>query len=81
MNILELLTVLAIPAGAFIGYHFVSPFGTIYGVLAAIAGAVAGRYIGPILGMVFLLPFELAVRLVRFIRTGRWTEPHDNRPD
>ena len=77
MNIFELMTVLAIPAGAFAGYYFVSPYGTVLGVLAALIGAVAGRYIGPILGLLFLLPFEGVARLGRFLTIGRWTEPHD----
>lgn len=44
MNIFELMTLLAIPAGAFAGYHFGSPFGVVLGVFAAVAGAVTGRY-------------------------------------
>jgi lipoprotein signal peptidase len=75
MNVFELMTFLAIPAGAFVGYHFVSPFGVAFGIIAALIGAVAGLYMGPLLGLLFILPFEGLSRLYRFLTTGRWTDP------
>ncbi len=75
MNIFELARFLAILAVGAAAYYFVSPFGTILGVLAAIAGAVGGFFVGPFIGLLFLLPFEGAARLGRFLTTGRWTDP------
>jgi uncharacterized protein YqgC (DUF456 family) len=75
MNIFELLSFVAIPVCAYAAYHFASPYGNMLGIAAAIAGAIAGFFLSPLIGMLFLLPFEGAARLRRFLTTGRWSDP------
>ncbi len=75
MNIFEMGAFLGIFAGATAAYHFVSPYGVFLGVLAAAVAAVAGFFIGRLAGLLFLLPFEGAARLGRFLTTGRGPEP------
>ena len=80
MNVFMLMTLIAVPGLALTAYHFASPFGVIVGIIAAIVGAAAGFFIAPVLGYLFLLPFEGAARLCRFITTGRWTDPQFTPP-
>jgi hypothetical protein len=75
MNIFELMTVIAVPVAGIGAYQFVSPYGIIWGILAGLVGALSGLFIGPIIGLLFILPLEGASRLVRFLMTGRWTDP------
>ena len=75
MNMFELGGFLGIFAGAIAAYHFVSPYSVFLGLLAAGVGAVAGFFVGAFSGLLFLLPFEGAARLCRYLGTGRWTDP------
>lgn len=74
MTIFEVAAFLGIFFGAAAAYCLVSPYGTVLGVLAAVGGAVTGFFIGPIFGLLFLMPFEGAARLKRYLGTGHWTE-------
>ena len=80
MNVFMLMTLIAVPVLALAAHHFASPFGSIIGIIAGIMGAVAGFFIGPLIGYIFLLPFEGAARLYRFVTTGRWADPESTPP-
>ncbi len=74
MNIFELFRLLGPMIMGFAGFHFAEPFGHWWALLAVLAGMIAGWFIGPWFGLLFLLPFEGAARLARFVRHGRWTD-------
>jgi hypothetical protein len=74
MNIFELSRLLGPMILGFAGFHFTEPYGLWWALPAVLAGIIAGWFIGPWFGLLFLLPFEGAARLVRFVRHGRWTD-------
>ena len=74
MNIFELFRLIGPMILVFVGFHLVEPFGIWWALLAVLLGIIVGWFVGPWLGLLFLLPFEGAARLARFIRHGRWTD-------
>ena len=74
MNIFELFRLLEPLIFGLAGFHFADPFGHGWELSAVLAGIIVGWLIGPWFGLVFLLPFEGAARLTRFVWHGRWTD-------
>lgn len=74
MTIFELLRLVGPIIFGIAGCKWATPMGLGWALLATIAGLVSGWYVGPWIGLLLLLPFEAAARLVRFVRTGRWTD-------
>jgi hypothetical protein len=74
MNIFELCRLMGPLTLAFLGFHWVEPFGLWLALLAGLVGMIVGWFVGPWFGLLFLLPFEGAARLSRFVRHGRWTD-------
>lgn len=75
MNIGTVTGLIGILLGAAVGYHFVSPHGTLLGVCAAGITEFLGWFVGCAAGFLIILPFEGLARLHRFVTTGRWTDP------
>ena len=74
MTIFELFRLVGPIAFGISGYHWAAPMGLGWALLSVLAGLVSGWYVGPWIGLLFLLPFEAAARLERFVRTGHWTD-------
>jgi len=74
MNIFELFRLLGPLILGFVGFQLAEPLGLGWALLAVIAGIIVGWFVGPWFGLLFLLPFEGAARLTRFVRHGRWTD-------